>query len=98
MEKPFWDRLIAGLGLDPAALPDQWDRDRWPELTAVIAARFATGTRDRWAADLADACVSPVLTLGEAPTHPHNVARTLFVPGTDGPVPAPAPRFLDGPS
>ncbi len=96
METVFWDRLIAGLKLDPAALPDQYDRDRWPELAEILASVFLTRTRDEWAAELADACVSPVLTMAEAPTYPHNVARALFVPGTHGPVPAPAPRFTVG--
>ena len=54
---------------------------------------FATRTRDAWAELLVDACVSPVLDLDEAPEHPHNIARGLFVEGTNGPVPAPAPRF-----
>lgn len=93
MEPAFWERLLAGLKLDPEALPDQFDRARWPELCDVLAAVFVSRTRDEWAADLADACVSPVLTIDEAPSHPHNVARTLFVPGNDGPVPAAAPRF-----
>ncbi|MGQ0631864.1 MAG: CaiB/BaiF CoA transferase family protein [Sporichthyaceae bacterium] len=93
METVFWDRLIAGLALDPAALPAQYDRERWPELAGILAAVFVTRTRDEWAAELADACVSPVLTMAEAPSDPHNAARGLFVPGTHGPVPAPAPRF-----
>lgn len=93
MEAVFWTRLIAGLGLDPATLPDQYDRSRWPELAEILAAVFVTRTRDEWAAELADACVSPVLTMAEAPTYPHNVARGLFVAGEHGPVPAPAPRF-----
>jgi alpha-methylacyl-CoA racemase len=93
MEPVFWDRLIQGLKLDPGALPDQYDRARWPELTDVLAAVFVMRTRDAWAAELADACVSPVLTMAEAPAYPHNVARSLFVPGEHGPVPAPAPRF-----
>ncbi|HVE27813.1 MAG TPA: CoA transferase, partial [Sporichthya sp.] len=83
----------AGLKLDPEALPEQYDRERWAELSDVLAAVFLTRTRDEWAAHLADACVSPVLTIDEAPRHAHNVARNAFVPGVDGPVPAPAPRF-----
>ena len=49
----------------------------WPALRACIAARFATRTRDEWAAQFegTDACVSPVLTLAEAEAHAHNRAR-----------------------
>jgi len=93
MEPVFWNGLINRLGLDPASLPDQYDRARWPELRRVLAAVFATRARDEWAAELADVCVSPVLTIAEAPGHPHNVARGLFETAERGPVPGPAPRF-----
>lgn len=93
MEPVFWARLLDGLKLDPAELPAQYDRARWPELAETLSGVFVTRTRDEWAAELADACVSPVLTMAEAPAHPHNVARGLFVAGTHGLVPAPAPRF-----
>ena len=40
-----------------------------------------------------DVCFSPVLSIFEAPDHPHNVHRGTFVE-VDGVVqPAPAPRF-----
>ena len=55
---------------------------------------FAIG-RDEWDAIMlgSDVCYAPVLTLVEAPKHPHNVARQTFVE-LDGIVqPAPAPRF-----
>ena len=60
-----------------------------------FAAIFRTKTRDEWCALLegTDACFAPVLSLTEAPTHPHNVARQTFV-DVDGVMqPAPAPRF-----
>lgn len=93
MEPVFWTGLLERLGLDPSSLPDQYDRAAWPQLQRTLAAVFLTRSRDEWAAELADVCVSPVLTMAEAPGHPHNVARGLFVPGERGPVPAPAPRF-----
>jgi alpha-methylacyl-CoA racemase len=40
-----------------------------------------------------DACVAPVLTLQEAPDHPHNAARQTFIDVNGARVPAPAPRF-----
>ena len=40
-----------------------------------------------------DTCFAPVLTLGEAPAHPHNVRRGTFT-SVDGVIqPAAAPRF-----
>ena len=52
-------------------------------------------SRDQWVAHFAgkDACVAPVLSLGEAPAHLHNRARGTFVE-IDGVLqPGPAPRF-----
>ena len=56
---------------------------------------FATKTRDEWAEIFAplDACVAPVLTLAEAPDHPHNTARGSYVDIAGATVAAPAPRF-----
>ena len=40
-----------------------------------------------------DVCYAPVLSLAEAPKHPHNVARQTFVEIDGVMQPAPAPRF-----
>ena len=93
IEAKFYDALVAGLGLDPADLPPQMDREHWPATKARFARIFATRTRDEWEAAFegVDACVTPVLTPREACAHPHNVARGVFL---DAPrQPAPAPRF-----
>ena len=60
-----------------------------------MAAVFRTRTRDEWCRLLegTDACVAPVLSLLEAPTHPHNQARATFVDVGGTLQPAPAPRF-----
>jgi alpha-methylacyl-CoA racemase len=95
LEAPFFAQLLAGLGLKAADLPAQHDRSGWPQLRDAIAARFAARTRDEWAAvfDGTDACVTPVLSLAEAPREPHLAARRTFTE-LDGVVqPAPAPRF-----
>ena len=89
IEEPFWRALLAGLGLDPAQLPDRADPASWPALRATVAQRFATRERDAWLAVFGDgdACVTAVLTLPEAIAHPQ--AGRSFVGGE----PAPAPRF-----
>jgi alpha-methylacyl-CoA racemase len=95
LEPQFYAALVAGLGLDAATLPDRDDRTSWPELRATFAACFATKSRDEWAdvfADL-DACVAPVLELGEVTAHPHNVARGLIVEVDGVEQPAVAPRL-----
>ncbi|MFZ3561123.1 CaiB/BaiF CoA transferase family protein [Streptomyces sp. BH055] len=76
------------------------DLSRWDELRAAVAARFKERTRDEWAAvfEGSDACVAPVLSLGEAPQHPHLAARGTFVDHGGLTQPAPAPRFSDTPT
>jgi alpha-methylacyl-CoA racemase len=85
IEPQFQASLFKGL-----ALPQSASRE---EIAMVIASR----SRDQWAAHFAgtDACVAPVLELGEAPVHPHNLERRTFV-DLDGVFqPAPAPRYSD---
>jgi alpha-methylacyl-CoA racemase len=98
LEPRFYAELLARLGLDSDAdgsLPGQMDRERWPELRDRLAGVFRTRTRAEWAELLegSDACVAPVLSLTEAPNHPHVRARGTFVPVGDVLQPAPAPRF-----
>ncbi|MFZ0626317.1 MAG: CaiB/BaiF CoA-transferase family protein [Acidimicrobiia bacterium] len=100
LEPAFYARLLDGLGLDPSALPSRESPANWPSLREVIQEVFLTRTRDQWADLFAgdDACVAPVLSLSEAPMHPHNVQRMTFVE-IDGVIqPAPAPRFSATPT
>ena len=95
IEGKFYAELLRRLDIDPATMPPQMDRARWPEAQAQFAELFKTRTRDQWCALLegTDACFAPVLTTDEAPDHPHNAARGTYVE-IDGIVqPAPAPRF-----
>ncbi|SHK02658.1 alpha-methylacyl-CoA racemase [Pseudonocardia thermophila] len=94
IEPKFYTEMLRGFGLDPAQWP-QHDRSRWPALKQALAEVIATRTRDEWAAVFADrdACVAPVLALSEAPQHPHNRARGVFVEVAGVVQPAPAPRF-----
>ncbi|HTP14218.1 MAG TPA: CaiB/BaiF CoA-transferase family protein [Streptosporangiaceae bacterium] len=95
LEPGFYAELLAGLGLDGARLPPQHDRSGWPVLRQRFAEAFAQRSRDEWTAVFAgaDACVAPVLGLGEAPSHPHAVAREAFIEVGGLVQPAPAPRF-----
>lgn len=95
LEPKFYAVFLDGLGLDPADLPDQYDRDRWPELRTRIADAIRSRTRDQWMQifEGTDACVAPVLTLREAASHPHLRFRGTFVEVDGVEQPAPAPRF-----
>jgi alpha-methylacyl-CoA racemase len=98
LEPQFFAALLHTLALDD--VPAQHDVARWPELRQRLAEAFLTRTRDEWAAvfDDVDACVAPVLTLGEAASHPHVAARGLVVERDGVQQPAPAPRFSRTPS
>ncbi|MBW3639038.1 MAG: CoA transferase [Actinobacteria bacterium] len=93
IEPQFWAVVVDVLGLDD--VPDQLDVGRWPELRSRVAAVIATRERDEWAAMFAplDACVSPVLTMGEAMRHPHMAARNTIAEVDGVPQPAAAPRL-----
>lgn len=95
MEARFWATLLDGLGLDAAELGDPWDRAHWPELANRLSAVFRTRSREAWTAVFAgvDACVTPVLRMSEAPSHPHHVARGAFTTLGGAPVPSPPVRF-----
>jgi alpha-methylacyl-CoA racemase len=95
LEPAFYAVMIDGLGLDGERLPFQYDRDRWPELRKIIATRFAQRTRAEWEAVFAgtDACVTPVLSLEEAPEHPQNASRDVFGGPVGHRLPGIAPRF-----
>jgi alpha-methylacyl-CoA racemase len=95
LEPQFYAALLHGLGLAEAGLPGQHDRAGWPLLRERFAAAFAARSRDEWEQIFAstDACVFPVLSMAEAPDHPHATARQAFVEVGGIVQPAPAPRF-----
>lgn len=104
IEPQFYALLLEAVGLtgDPD-FAGQMDPRRWPDLKARLAEIFRSRTRDEWTALMegSDICFAPVLSLSEAPRHPHNVARGTFgeVGGELQPMPAPrySPATLDLP-
>jgi alpha-methylacyl-CoA racemase len=99
LEQKFYDEFVELLGIKDD-VPARKDFDRWDELRTAVAARFRTKTRQEWTAVFAesDACVAPVLSLREAPAHPHLAARSTFVDHAGVVQPAPAPRFSGTPT
>lgn len=99
LEPQFFALLLDGLGLARDRYV-QTDRSCWRAMEADFANAFASNARDEWVAVFAgtDACVTPVLSLGEAPHHPQNRARQTFIQRNGAPQPAPAPRFSATPS
>jgi len=95
IEPRFFAQLLETLGVSDISSGDQYKQKKWPAQTQQFASIFASKTRDAWCDLFAgkDACLAPVLSLTEAPSHAHNIARDTFIE-VDGIVqPGPAPRF-----
>lgn len=97
LEPQFYATFIERLGLgdDPDFAGPQYDTTRWPRMQQRLVELFKQQTRAHWAAlfDHTDDCVWPVLTMREAPSHPHNLAREAFVDIAGVRQPAPTPRL-----
>ncbi|WP_420036791.1 CaiB/BaiF CoA transferase family protein [Streptomyces sp. cg28] len=99
LEQQFYAEFMELLGLADTASA-RGDLSRWDELRDAVTARFKERTREEWTAvfEDSDACVAPVLSLREAPRHPHLAARGTFVDHGGITQPAPAPRFTRTPT
>lgn len=95
LEDVYYERFVRGLGFDPAALPDRWDRSHWDEMSELFDRRFASRERRDWTAvfEGLDACVTPVLSLQEATLHSHATHRAAFTDAGGFMMPAAAPRL-----
>jgi len=100
IEDKFLAELFRLLALDPADFPAKLDAAGWPAAKKKLAAVFKTKTREEWCRLLegSDACFAPVLSLDEAPDHPHNKARGTFIAIDGITQPAPTPRFSRTPA
>jgi crotonobetainyl-CoA:carnitine CoA-transferase CaiB-like acyl-CoA transferase len=95
IEKRFFDEFLVTLGVDPAHMPAQADRDRWDEGRERLRRIFLTRTRDEWTAifEGSDACVSPVLSVEESSVNRHMRSRGAYVEVAGHVQAGPAPRF-----
>ncbi|HEY0330929.1 MAG TPA: CaiB/BaiF CoA-transferase family protein [Rhodopseudomonas sp.] len=100
IEPQFYAELRRLAGLDDPAFDRQMSQQDWPALKQKMAEVFRSKTRAEWCAILegSDACFAPVLSLSEAPQHPHMAERAAFVTHDGVLQPAPAPRFSRTPS
>ena len=95
IEPQFYAELIEKAGLDQEKYAPQMDQSMWPELSKDLESVFLTKTQAQWCELMegTDVCFAPVLSIFEAPSHPHNVARNSYTT-VDGVVQqSPAPRF-----
>ena len=100
IEPQFYAELRERAGLTDPLFAPQLDRKMWPAQAEALAAVFASRSRSEWLAifEGSDACVAPVLSLGDSRSDPHLVARGAFVDVGGEAQPAPAPRFSSTPS
>lgn len=94
VEKKFYAEALRVLGLE-LLLAHQWDRGHWPVAKQAITERVKTKARDEWTRlfDGTESCFAPVLTIEEAPKHPHLRARGTYFEAGGVVQPGPAPRF-----
>jgi alpha-methylacyl-CoA racemase len=100
IERKFYLELLDRLDLAHRIdATKQNDSTSWPATAEIIAARFKERPRDAWTAlfDQSDACVTPVLDMGEAPRHPQQIGAGGFVEVAGLVQPAPSPRFSETP-
>jgi len=100
LEPQFYAILKAKAELAEEDFAAQGDPKRWPDQKAKLAQVFKSKTRAEWCEifDNTDACFAPVLSLDEAPQHPHMKARNTFIEVGGSTQPAPAPRFSRTPA
>jgi alpha-methylacyl-CoA racemase len=100
VEDRFYRELMGHLGLAAEEAGARFDRATWAERKREVAAAIRSKTRAQWVTlfENSDACFTPVLSMRDAPRHPHNCSRGTFIE-VDGVVqPAPAPRFSRTPA
>ena len=100
IEPHFYTNLLELLEIDPASLPDQHDRSRWPQMKPVFAAAVRRRALADWLARAqgVEACVAAVVGIEEIADDEHLTARESFVRRDGVLQPAPAPRFSRTPS
>jgi alpha-methylacyl-CoA racemase len=100
LEPQFYQLLLEKTGLADRLQQPQMQKGAWPEAKRVLRDAFASKSRAEWCERLenTDVCFAPVLSLTEAPRHPHNLARGTFVDLNGVIAPAPAPRFSATPA
>ncbi|MDB6105724.1 MAG: CoA transferase [Gammaproteobacteria bacterium] len=80
IEPHFFAILAAKVGFDLSVSPAQYDQAGWASSSAELARIFRSRSRAEWCELLegTDSCFAPVLSIDEAPDHPHMRARATF--------------------
>ncbi|PCJ14728.1 MAG: carnitine dehydratase [Gammaproteobacteria bacterium] len=95
LEKQFYEILKETLSLSEEEFGEQMNRAAWPSQKEKLKTIFLTKTQAQWDQifEGTDVCYAPVLSIWDAPQHPHNEARKTFIEVDGVQQPAPAPRY-----
>ena len=95
IEPQFYALLKEKAGLAEDKYANQMDASQWPALKADLEEVFKSKSQAEWCEIMegTDVCFAPVLSIIEAPDHPHNKARNSFLEVDGVMQQAPAPRF-----
>jgi alpha-methylacyl-CoA racemase len=100
IEPQFYSLLLDKLEINNEAFLDQMNKGLWDELKGELIKKFKSKTRNEWSDIMegTDICFAPVLSMSEAPSHPHNKERQTFIEKNGVVQPNVAPRFSKTPS
>ena len=96
LEPQFYQLLLEKLELTADPLfNNQWDKNQWPAAKEKIRDVFLSQSQSHWCELMegTDVCFAPVLSFADAPLHPHNQSRDVFLEINGVTQPAPAPKF-----
>ena len=100
IEPQFYSLLLEKLEIKNELFLEQMNKGLWDDLKSELIIKFKSRTRDEWSDIMegTDICFAPVLSMSEAPKHPHNIERKTFVEENGVMQPNVAPRFSKTPS
>lgn len=95
IEPQFYHLLLEKTGITDPEFQYQMDSKKWPSLKEKLKAVFKSKTQSQWCDIMegTDVCFAPVLSLSDAPNHPHHQARKTYVEIDGFAQPGPSPRF-----
>ena len=95
IEPQFYRLLLDTLGIDPDAEGASQSKEDWQRMREQLRQTFLREPQSHWCELMegTDICFAPVLSMADAPEHPHNKDRSVFVKDFGITQPGPAPRF-----
>lgn len=95
LEPQFFAAFIEAASIDAKTYGDRNDSTQWQRQRTLLEGVFAAQPRAYWEERLQniDSCFAPILSMRDAPEHPHNKARNAFFTDYGVVQPSPSPRF-----